>query len=502
MKKRFANITAAVLLLILLLSTTVCYADVGYTYNYDFWDELQYSPDMYSVKATLTYLELGLGERLSNASGMFIKGNIIYVCESGRNRIIEIEFDNDLYKIRKITDSITGDTEVTEFSNPTDIFVSNDGYIYVCDKGNGRVVKLTSDYEYVMSFTQPKDDLFDSSVSFQPYKFIVDDAGRVYLVANQINKGLIKYENDGKFSGFIGATPAKYSWYDYIWKNYFMTKAQRDQTQDFVATEYDNIAVDQDGFMFVCTTHFDSGDLKTDNAKPVRKLNSLGNDILIKNGNEPPVGDLQWDDAAGYVGPSKFTDVTPLENETYFCLDETRGRIFGYDSQGHLLVVFGGSGNKDGYFRKPVAIDHMGRDLLVLDAQDGQITVFTPTDFGTMIFDALDKYNLGLYQESADIWRKVLTLDGNYELGYIGIGRALLRQGEYKEAMEYFKIKFDTDNYAKAFKLYRKQWVEEHIVALFFGFFAIILIPLGIGRIQKLKWEVAKYERDKESHNK
>lgn len=500
MRKRLYKITA-ILILIMLLSSSVCvYADLGYTYNYDFWEEVQYSPDAYYVKTTLTYLELGLDKRLNNAEGMFILNDHIYICDTGNNRIIDILFKDHTYTVSRIITEFTGNTEPLTFNGPSDIFVSDKGYMYICDKKNARVLMLDANtLEFVREYTQPDDVLFDSSVSFLPNKMIVDDAGRVYLVANHVNKGLIKYEPDGSFTGFVGATPVTYSWYDYIWKTYFMTKAQRAQVQDFVPTEYDNIAVDADGFMYVCTTHFEEADLMDDAAMPIRKLNSLGSDILIKNGLYPPIGDISWSDDAGYTGSSKIIDVTPLENETYFALDQTRGRIFGYDNQGNLLYAFGGNGNKDGYFRKPVAIGHMGTDLLVLDAQDGQITVFTPTEFGSYIFKALDMYSLGEYDKSADYWREVMRLNGNYDLAYIGIGRALLRQERYKEAMEYFKTKFDDDNYGKAFQLYRKEWVEEHIVALFLGFFAIILIPLGIGRFKKIKWEVARYEEDQKS---
>ena len=496
MKKKIYSLFALTMLLVLLTGQMLVQADTGYTYNYDFWDETQYSPDSYAVKTTLSYLELGLDKRLSNASSLFVHDNYIYVCDAGNNRIIEILFENDAYTVTRVIDSFTGDTEPLTFSNPQDIYVTDDGHIYICDYGNGRVLKLTSDLEYVMSFTQPDDDLFDSSISFLPNKLIVDDAGRVYLVAVHVNKGLIKYEADGTFTGFVGSTPVTYDWYEYIWKNYLMTKEQRAQTQDFVPTEYDNIAVDKDGFMYVVTTHFDESELKSDQAMPLRKLNSLGNDILIKNGNNPPIGDIDWSSAGGYSGSSKFIDVTALDNDTYFALDQTRGRIFGYDSQGNLLYAFGGNGNKDGYFRKPVSIEHMGYDLLVLDATDGQITVFTPTEYGAKIYAALESYQLGDYDTSADIWREVLTLNGNYELAYIGIGRALLRQGEYKEAMKYFETKMDEDNYAKAFKLYRKEWVEDHIVIIFVVIVLALLIPFVIGRIKNVREEVAKYEEE------
>ncbi|MBO7634259.1 MAG: hypothetical protein J6S72_07745 [Lachnospiraceae bacterium] len=497
MKSLFSKMIALAAAIVLLAAPVAAYADTGYTYNYDYWEETQYSPDAYTVRATLTYKELGLDKKFEGASSIFVRDDMLYICDSSNNRIIEVKADNGIYTTQRVIDAFEGDTDVTTLSNPQDVFVSGDGEFYICDNGNGRVVKLTKDLKYVLSFTQPDDVLFDSSVSFLPTRLIVDDAGRVYLVAQHVNKGLIKYESDGTFTGFIGATPVTYSWYQYIWKTYLMTKEQRAQTQNFVPTEYDNIALDKDGFMYVVTTHVDEADLMNDQAMPIRKLNALGNDILIKNGNFPPIGDIDWSDDAGYSGSSKMIDVTVLDNDTYFALDQTRCRIFGYDNQGHLLYAFGGNGNRDGYFREPVSLEHMGNDLLVLDRKAGQITVFTPTDFGAGIFGAIESYQIGDYDGSADIWRDVLSLNGNYDLAYIGIGRALLRQDKYKEAMYYFKVKNDVDNYAKAFKLYRKEWVEEHIALIFAAAVVLMVVPLAIGRTKRLRWEVAKYEEER-----
>ena len=171
-------------------------------------------------------------------------------------------------------------------------------------------------------------------------------------------------------------------------------------------------------------------------------------------------------EGGGYSGPSYFTDVTPFDNDIYVCLDKNRGRVFGYDDQGRMVFAFGGNGNMDGYFRRPVAIEHFGYDLYVLDTLDCSITVFTPNEFGNMIYYAMDQFDLGNYEESGAAWQRVLELNGNYDLGYIGVGRSLLRQKEYKEAMEYFELKDDADNYSKAFKQYRKIWVEEHMVVI------------------------------------
>ena len=232
---------------------------------------------------------------------------------------------------------------------------------------------------------------------------------------------------------------------------------------------------------------FDENELLSDKAKPIRQLNAQGDDILVKNGYHPPIGDVIWADYAGSNGPSTLIDITTLDNETYYALDSNRSRIFGYDSQGNLLYAFGSLGNRLGYFQRPVAIDHMGYDLLVLDAQSGGVTRFELTQFGLLINKALAEYERGNYDESADYWREVLMQNGNYDLAYIGIGRSLLRQERYEEAMNYFEVKYDDDNYSKAFLLYRKQWVEENIFWIVVLVVALIVVSKIGDVIRKIK---------------
>lgn len=182
--------------------------------------------------------------------------------------------------------------------------------------------------------------------------------------------------------------------------------------------------------------------------------------------------------------------MTALDNDSYAGLDKVRGRLFVYDSQGRILFAFGGNGNMDGYFKQPAALDHMGRDLLVLDSQDRSITIFTPTEFGSLVYQAIDQFQSGDYQKSGETWREVLTLNGNYDLAYIGIGRSLLRQKEYGQAMEYFRLKWDYDNYSKAFKQYRKEWVEDHIILVILVVLGVLCVPLGIGKLKAIKREI------------
>ncbi len=497
MKKRLMRMTACVMAAgVLAVSGTsiTARADSGYTYTYDYWGDIQYSPDAYEPTGVYTSADLGLEVNMRAPEGLFVYGEYIYVCDTGNNRILEFKrMDVDSIGFVRSIDGITGDPNGGAFNSPTDVCVTADGFMYVADMNNNRVLKLDMDGNYIMEFVKPTDATFDQEIDFLPSKIAVDTAGRVYCVAKNVNKGLVKFENDGVFSGFVGATPVTFDWTDYIWKR-LATKAQRENMASFTPTEYENLYMDYEGFIYATITQANETDIDNGSTDVVKRLNLMGSDILVRNGEYSIIGDLYWGDGGGYNGPSLFTDVTAMENDIYYLLDKVRGRVFAYDDQGRMLYAFGGPGNMNGYFRRPAAIDHMGHDLLVLDSLDNAITLFTPTQYGQLIFDAIEQFQDGFYEESGASWQKVMDLNNNYDLAYIGIGRALLRQEKYEEAMEYFKLKYDDDNYSKAFKEYRKEWVEDHIGIIFTVIVLLLVVPLVIGRIKRVKWEIAKAE--------
>jgi len=257
--------------------------------------------------------------------------------------------------------------------------------------------------------------------------------------------------------------------------------------------------MDDESFIYATNIVFSEYDLASDVAQPIRRLNSIGNDILIKNDRYPPIGDLYWIEQNNHYGPSKFYDITVLGDDIYVALDHTRGRIFGYDSQGIMLWAFGTSGSSEGAFNSAVSIEHMGKDLIVLDDSECSITVFTPTEYGNLIFQANEAYFTGNYDGSAELWEKVLQFNANYNLAFIGIGRSLMRQEKFTEAMDYFKMAMDRDNYGRAFRLYRKIWVEENVGWVVILLAAVIIVPVILRHIKKMKWEVEMHERNQVS---
>ena len=491
MKKTITKIAALALAVIMFAGAPVlAHAETSYTYTYDYWEEYQECPDAYTVCSVITSSDLGLEVKMRTPQSLLVHDGMIYVCDTGNNRIIELSRPTrETLKVERIIDSFNGDVENTTFDSPMDIAISEDGNMFICDMNNGRILKLDNDLNYICEFNKPDDATLDKDLIFQPTKLVVDSAERVYCMATGINKGLIKFESDTTFSGFVGATPVAYELWDYIMKK-IGSQAQRAQMENFVPTEYSNIYQDADGFLYVTACNLEEEDLRQEKVDAVRKLNLLGSDILVRNGDYPNLGDMYWGTGGGSSGPSRFNDVTVFDNDIYVCLDKNRGRLFAYDDQGRLVYAFGGNGNSDGYFRFPTAVEHDGYDLMVLDQLDCAITVFIPTAFGQNIFDAVDLFDDGKYEEAGEAWQKVMDEDGNFALAYIGIGRSLLRQKEYKEAMRYFKVKYDADNYSKAFKQYRKIWVQENIGIIGIIILLLFLVPLGIGRIKKIKWEI------------
>ncbi len=452
-----------------------------YTYNYDFWSEQVVSPDAYRPSAYILGTSLGVGN-FREPQGLFVRGNRVYICDSGNNRILKLEVNEEgEHNLVSVVSSVIIDGDESPFNYPMDIFENRDGCLYITDTNNHRVLKLDEDWNFVYSITKPDDESFEENMEFLPVKLVVDFAGRIFVQARNVNKGLMEFDNRGEFVGYMGANKVKFNFIDYIWKS-ISTQAQRERMDLFIPIEYSNVALDNDGFVYVSNS---SGQ-----ADPVRRLNAMGQDILIRNGYEKPIGDLAYGNAGGILGRSRFIDVTAFENDSYACFDRTRGRIFMYDFQGNLLYAFGSVGNKEGYFLQPVALEKMGYALYALDSRASALTRFDLTGYGQMINTALNEYKAGRYESSAEIWEQVLKMNGNYDLAYIGIGRAALRQGDYQKAMKYYKLKHFRVGYGKAFQLYRKQWMEENLWKILLILGILIIVPALIKYSIKIGKEI------------
>ena len=208
-----------------------------------------------------------------------------------------------------------------------------------------------------------------------------------------------------------------------------------------------------------------------------------GEDILIRKGLNPPVGDLTVESL------SSFSDVALFHSEIYTVLDSSKGRLFTYNGNGELLFVFGGIGTHKDNFSKPVAVSYLNDQLLVFDEKLNQIFCFGPTAYGNSVINAVKYYYLGEYDKSNLSWEEVLNYNANHTLAYVGVGKAYYQKGEYHEAMESFKIANDMKNYSASYKHLRDNFIKSN-----FKYFVVILLAgTGIGILFSIIKRVRKY---------
>ena len=200
MKKLTGKMLILLLACLVLLQTAGLAEDgfsTSYTYTYDYWEDVQESPDAYRVATVIDSMSLGLENleniRINKAQSLFVRNQFIYVCDTNNNRILEIERKGNSFSLSRVIREIQG-AEINTFSTPYDVFVDEDYNLYVADYGNQRVVMMDRDLNWIRNYTKPSDATFDQSLNFLPKKIVADVAGRVYALCQNVNKGLVKVD--------------------------------------------------------------------------------------------------------------------------------------------------------------------------------------------------------------------------------------------------------------------------------------------------------------------
>ena len=468
-------------LLLTMSFTAKAYAATNFTFTHDVWGVPIPSPDAYRVTAFILGTDLGVGH-FSTPQDLFVWNNLLYVVDTGNNRIVVVEIHDDgTHTVYGVVDHAIMDGARTTFNGPHGIFVASWGDRWIADTYNHRILHVDANWHVIREIGHPEGSLLDEELDFLPRKLAVDFTGRMFLQASHVNRGLMEFDSNGVFVGYMGASPVSVSFIDQFWR-WIATQEQRERMLLHVPTEYNNLTIDRENFIFVTNASADG--------EPVRRLNAMGADIMIRNGLTYPIGDLFYNEEGVRPGPSRFIDVVALPNDTFVTFDVTRGRLFAYDFQGNLLYAFGGVGNREGHFLLPSALVNKEYTLFALDAQTGAITRFDLTEYGRLINEALAYYRRGNYEASAEAWQEVLRLNGNFGMAYVGIARAYLRQGYYREAMRYFRIQHDRIGYGRAFSFYRRQWMEENfwIFATIIGM--LMIVPPVVRYVLRIRREI------------
>jgi len=448
------TVTFALAMVLFVLSFPLEAAAVPYdSYNYDYWENVVQTPSPYVPDGAITGISLEVGAFANPQDICVAPDGDLYIADTGKNRIIVV--DGGSKTVTKIIDTFDNGGTGDRFNAPTGVCVSENGQLYIADRENKRIVVLELDGTLVKIVENPQSDVLGTDFVFKPLKVSVDYADRIYCIAQNMFQGIMVFETGGEFSGFFGTINVSLSLWEKFWKK-VATKEERENQTLYIATEFTGMDIDEDGFVYA--TNIDEA-----GEQGVRRLNPRGEDV-IRKGRDAHVGGDLWSAGSGaYAGASQINDVVYREHGIYSLLDRKRGRVFTYDHEGNLLYIFGGLGTQEGTFNTPVAIEQWGDSLLVLDASRAAIYRFAPTEYGSLINEAVALRHDGDEALAVALWERVLELDENNELANTGIGKAYLSAGDNQMAMKYLKLGMNREYYSVAFKRYRSQLLREHL---------------------------------------
>ena len=463
------------------------------TYTYSINGFALYSPDAYTAQSSVVDSKyMGLETPL-NAPNDLITDDLgnVYIADTGNNRIVCLD---RYYKEKFIIDYFVNDNGVDdELKAPEGLFVSSDR-IWVCDTGASRIVVFDRAGNFQKIIEAPESSLFEDSNLYTPIAIAVDQYDRLFVVSSTTYQGIIVMNEDGEFTGFIGAQAVTLSAWEILWRR-FRTDEQKEQQNSVLSTEFNNITIDKEGFIFVTTSTIDEvsvgsavkGKSKEGKYMPVKMLNTNGDEIMRRNGFWPPAGEVDYNTSSldkdkTPTGVSTVIDVAVGQEGTWSIIDSKRQRIYTYDSNGNLLFAFGDIGTMLGNLTGIEAITYQEDKMLVLDKTTTSITVFKRTEYGDILISAIEAQNDQDFDTAIQLWTEVLKRNSNFDTAYVGIGQAMFRNGEYTESLEQFEAAYDTENWSKSFQEIRREWMSDYFIVLLLAIVAVIAAFLFISK--------------------
>ncbi len=442
---------------------------LGYEYNTK--SKSVAAPVTYIHEKTVSYKDLGLETAISNPTDILRKGDILYVLDSGNSRILELNLDLTLRAVRDTF--VDAEGQPVSFKGATGFTMSNEGILYVADKEGQRVLAFDGNNTLIKTIKKPETSLVGFKFEFDVDKIIINNQDILYVTVTSINDGAFAFTQEGEFLHFFGKNTVVKT-VDVIlnfFRKKFMTREQLQKLQSSTPIGIANFDIGEDGFLYTIA-------LSNANQKStaVRKLNFKGANVYDVNGVIKDFGDLEQDRLTGRKNvTTTFSDVDIDDLGFIFLLDVGRNRVFQYSNDGQLIGTFGGQGTKYGLLLSPVAVETAGERVYVLE-KNGSIVEYKPTEYALYLREAFLDLDTSDPEKAIKAWNKVLELNTNSLYPYYGLGMAYEKLGDYKTAMDNFKLSNSKAEYSDAFREYRKQFIADNLWYLLAGVVALIAV--------------------------
>ena len=435
---------------------TVSYA--AESYSYDIWGNVVAAPVAYELERTIYLQDLGVANLHPTYHAVFYRNDKVYLVTQGIMIIADKEFEEVSY----ITEYKREDGTVSSFSNPRDIFVTEEGHIYVAEFSQGEIIEFDENLKYVRAIGDPH--CIGLSVTYQPKKIAVDSVGRIYVLPQDCYEGFAELDPEGNFNRYVGATEVTYSMWQLLWRN-LSTEEQLARSAKWLPTSYNDLAIDPDGFIYACLNDASS-------ATPVKKLNSSGKDVMPEHDFvAAPMGDYD----SSKTSTSTLTAIDVSDDGRFAVMDINYSRIFVYSNDGYLMYSFGGKGNIGGLLSSATAFSFMNNKFVVVDSVTQTLEIYAPTAYGSYINSALEAQSKYDYETAAYYWEQVLDVNNNFYYANLGLGKHQMRTGEYDKALDNFYLGADQSYYSNAYARVSGEWMDNNFTTII-AILAVLLV--------------------------
>ena len=355
---------------------------------------------------------------LSGPEDLFIANGSIYIADTGNGRVLISDLQTGQY--RTVGEGV--------LSEPTGLWITDEGLVYVADRGLSQVMVFAEDGSLLRAYGRPQEPTFGSQTRYTPTKVAVGPDGLMYIVSSGSFDGVIQMNKDGAFLGYFGYNNNPTTLGDYLIDRFF-TEEQKQSMLNKIPYSFFNLAMDDRDLVYTVT--------KTAVGNAVKKHDVGGNNLFGSMKDEVNFVDLA-------VGP--YGQI--------YAVTET-GLIYEYDTEGNLLFSLGGlaaSREMVGLFSKVSAIDcdEQG-NIYVLDRERGLTHLFSPTAFANMVHEAIDAYNSGRYTQCEQLWQSIKRISGSCQMVENGLANCAFQRYDYETAAYYYQLAENRKGYSDAY---------------------------------------------------
>ena len=238
--KKILTFTLAVFLLISTADRFAVRADAPYkTYTVDGYGSVTATQTAYLPYRTIT--KIGDESLLAPTDFTLLDDGYMYILDSGNKRVVVTNADEEL--VSTFGEGI--------LEGPRGIYVAADHTCYVADRDARRVWVFNAGGELVDEYGKPEAAMYGENLDFLPLKVVVNSSGTIYVICESNTNGIVEISpvDGGTFLGYFGTNSTNASILRIIWRA-ILTDAQRAKMQSNMPATPDNMAIDEKGIKY------------------------------------------------------------------------------------------------------------------------------------------------------------------------------------------------------------------------------------------------------------